>query len=257
MGDLPPPDARPIRVDSIEEEYAFLAAYPPAVGAWQVTSQRISPDDEPTDQLEARADDGQRAVFTFELASFFGSAPVSRLGRPTTEFFDALAQRAGAFAANNGPQHPGTLPRFPIPSARYAGRVDVPMAVLATDEQGRALFAPPRVVTLAYPTGEPVGVGEFPGFDPERWPPPRLGDWPPPALAGVDRARLGGIVGRFSAVGTRLFESWLNDPARGYPQIGSERREFVALLAMLDGEGMTRYYRVLNPLFWEWLTGPS
>ena len=72
-----------------------------------------------------------------------------------------------------------------------------------------------------------------------------------------DNVRIGGIVGRLSAVGTRLFEVWLNDPMRGYSQIGSEREEFLTHLAMLEVEGMTPYYRALNPPFWAWLTGSS
>jgi len=127
----------------------------------------------------------------------------------------------------------------------------VPLAILAVDQGRRGLYAPARVAVLAYPGGEPVGVGEFPGFEPERWPPPRLGDWPPAALVGVAPARLGGMVTRFAGCWRRLLDAWI---AGGD---GRHRRddgvEALALLARLDPPGMVGVYRRLNAEFWRWL----
>ena len=249
---LPPRSSGTVRVDSVEEEHAYLAAYRSPGGGWRVVSQTLGrSDDAPIDRLRLRArESGDEGEVLFAIESFFGTPGLARLGTLTTAFLDRLMRIAEEFARANGAHHPGSLPRFPVPSARYPGRVDVPMAVLATEGGRRGLYAPPRVVTVDYATGEPYGVGEFPGFAPEDWPPSRLGDWPPPGLGGIDRVRLQGLVGRFSACVTRLIDAW--SAGQEYPHLGDDAREAWTLLGVLDLREMLPSYRTLNPDYVAW-----
>ena len=245
-----------VRVDSVAEEYAYIAAYPGAGGPWEVVRQDLARLAEgPVDRLLVRAPAGDEAEVHFAVGSFFGTPGVTRLGGPTTELLDRLMRTAEEFARANGPHHPGSLPRFPVPSARYPGRVEVPLAVLAVDAGRRGLYAPPRVVTLDYASGEPFGVGEFPGFAPDAWPPARLGDWPPPAVAGFDRVRLQGAVSRLSACTTRLIDAWLAGDT--YPHLPDDASEVLALLGVLDLPPTVRLYRQLNPAYVSWLEGAA
>lgn len=239
-----------VRIDAPEEGEAFLAAYPSADGAWTIASTlRVAAGGRTEDHVTLRAVGGAaRATLRFDVSGFADDPahPAAAL--------DDLLQRAAAIARENGPSHPGELPRFPLPSAGYPGRVDVPLAILAVDNGRRGLYAPARVAVLAFPGGEAVGVGEVPGFDPEHWPPPRLGDWPPAGVAGLDPARLRGEVVRFGACWRRLLGAWFG---ADYPQRADEAAEARALLTRLDAPGMLAVYERLNPDFWRWLTEPS
>lgn len=242
----------PIRVDSVGEEYAYVAANPPLTGAWEIVSQTIGRTEIGTrDVLLARDPAGTEQVFRFDVASFFGTTGVLRLNEPTTVFLETVMERADAFAKGNGAHHPGSLPRFPMPSDRYPGRLDVPMPVLAVDAGKRGLYGPVRVVTMGYEEAEPFGVGDFPGFDPNDWPPRRLGDWPPSGAAGFDRVRLQATISRFNAVGVRLYDAFIHH--RGYPQTALERQEFLTLLHILDLAQMNAPYRRISGRFIAWL----
>ena len=222
-GGLPPLTGDRVRVDSVAERDGFLAAYN-ATG---------------------------NVAIQFEVGLLHGGSAPERLGGPTTEFMDVLMRAAGEFARENGPTHPGSLPRFPVPSSRYRGKLDVPIAVLAVEQGRRGLYAPPRVVTLDYATGEPYGVGEFPGFDPRDWPPRRLGDWPPGGIQGMPPARLAGMVARFSACATRLMDVWFGGD--DYPQRADEAVEVLALLGILCLPEMLTAYKGLNAGYIAWL----
>ncbi len=239
-----------VRLDSPEEGQSFLAAYPAPDGPWTVTSRLlVTAGDRTEDHVTLRSAGGlSQAVVRFDVTSFASAAERSSERPPA---LDDLLQRAAAFARENGPHHPGELPRFPVPSARYPGRVEVPLAILAVDHGHRGLYAPARVVVLAYPDGEPHGVGDFPGFDPDHWPPPRLGDWPPEGVRGLDPPRLQGTVARFGACWRRLLDAWFGTD---YPQRGDEAAEARALMARLDPPGMEAVYQRLGPQFWGWLT---
>ena len=159
------------------------------------------------------------------------------------------------FAAANPPYHPGSLPRFPVPSQRYAGRLEVPVAILASDDAGRpGLYAPARVVVVGLDDGRPYGIGEFPGFNPDAWPPARLGDWPPAAIASMPRRQLAGAVARFNGVWLRVVEAWATEGT--YAQLHAERQEARRLLGVLDLDGMGTVYQTLNQPFWSEL-GPE
>jgi hypothetical protein len=246
---------RLIRVDSVDEEYAFVSAYPPDGRDWSIQSQTLSRSESGAiDTLELRSSDGEVRHLRFDIASFFGGGPPATT-EPTTGFLDTVMEKAAEFASQNGAHHPGTLPRFPVPSDRYPGRLDVPMPILAVGDGGRGLFAPVRVVTMTLDGPEPFGVGEFPGFDPDHWPPSRLAAWPPPSIREMDRPRLQATIGRFSAVAVRLFNAYLQQGS--YWQEAEERGEYLALLRVLDVPEMEPYYRRVANRFFNWLQQPG
>ncbi|MDP9362753.1 MAG: hypothetical protein M3Q10_00750 [Chloroflexota bacterium] len=242
-----PPRTEPtVRIDSPEEGAAFLAAYSPPDGAWTTSSTlRVAAGGRTEDHVTLRSAGGAMMV-RFDVSAFADEPS------PPSVALDDLLQRAAAFARENGPSHPGELPRFPVPSTGYPGRVEVPMAILAVDRGRRGLYAPARVVVLDFPGGDAVGVGEVSGFDPERWPPPRLGDWPPEKLRGLNPNRLRGSVARFGACWPRLLGAWFGVD---YPQRADEAAEARALLARLDPPGMPAVYGRLSPDYWRWLDG--
>ncbi|MCC6314846.1 MAG: hypothetical protein IT337_12630 [Thermomicrobiales bacterium] len=240
-----------VRVDSVAEEHAYLAAYPASSGAWRATGQTLMIGKEgPEDHLTARAPAGETVVVRFAIGSFFGHEP-DPFAQPGAAL-DQTLQRAAAWAQEHEPGHPGALPRFPVPAAGYPGRVAVHFAVRAMDDAHRpGLYGPTRAVVLGFPEGEVVGGVDGPGFDPAAWPPARLGDWPPPGLAELDRPRLSGMVGRFSALWTRLLTAFL--AGTDYPQRRDEAAEARALLRRLDPPGMLAAYRAMHERFWDWL----
>ena len=202
------PASLPIRVDSLREAYAWVDANPSASGAWTISSERRSSGAAGILTMELTAPDGDGAVVRFETGHFGSSGGRQRLGVDPTQALDELMAKVAGYAAANPPHHPGSLPRFPVVSPRYAGAVEVPLAILAADDAGRpGLFAPARVVVVRLEDGQPIGIGEYPGFDPDVWPPARLGDWPPPATARLDRRQLAAVVARFNGVWLRLLES--------------------------------------------------
>jgi hypothetical protein len=177
-----------VRVDSAEEQYAYMLAHFGDPGTWEVTSQQFerAPDGREVETVDVRASGGDtsRVCFVSRRSESPFEIPEETSG---TEFLDTVMESAFAFSTENPPHHPGTMARFPVPSASYANSLAVPLPVLAVDSGRRGLYAPPRVVVLAFDTLQARGVGEFPGFEPENWPPERLGDWPPPELAGKSR----------------------------------------------------------------------
>lgn len=246
---FPPRTTETVRVDSVVEERAYIAAYPPPAGPWQVTSQMlVTPRDRPEDHLTLSAADGTLAIIRFDVASF----PGTEARDPYDDGLSPVLRTATDFGEENGPHHPGSIARFPVPSARYEGQVEVPLAILAVDDAGqRGLYAPDRIVVLTWPEGAPVGIGPYPGFDPERWPPPRLGDWPPSDISRVEPNQLQSMVARFSGCWIRLLSAFLSDT--DYPHRIDEAAEARSLLARLDPDTMSTVYEHLSPRFWAWL----
>jgi hypothetical protein len=240
-----------VRIDSVAEAYAYFTAWPPPDGPWEHVGQVLAPGPAgPEDHLTVRAPDGQTAVVRFAIRSFF-SYPGEALVAPGEQV--AAVMRAGhELAKTEGPLHPGTLPQYPVPSESHAGAVSVPLPILAVDAGQRGLFAPPRIAVVRWPSAEPVGVGDAPGFEPEQWPPPRLGDWPPSAVRDWPPHRLAGTIERFSAIWVRLLDAWFS--GEGYPQLDDEKREARLLLAWLVPQGMLELYTGFSPHFWAWLT---
>jgi hypothetical protein len=108
------------------------------------------------------------------------------------------------------------------------------MPVLAVDQGRRGLYAPPRVVVIDLATGKARGVGEFPEFDPESWPPRRLGDWPPASMTAVSQQQVQGSIMRFSALWKRILEAWFSKDIVRTPELAGEIREALELRGRLD-----------------------
>ena len=246
----------PIRVDSAAEQEAFLGAYAPARATARIAAGPVAFGSGPAlERVVLVVPGGEERTILFNVSGFVRSTGGRGGDAPATERVETWMRTAEAFARENGPSHPGTVARFPVPSARYPGRLDVPLAVLASDGGRRGIYAPPRVVTLDQQTGEPFGIGEFPGFAPEDWPPPRLGDWPPLVLRGVAPRRLEAMVARFSACLTRLIAAYFDPGAADYPHRLAEAAETRALLGVLCLPEMARFYARLNPAYDRWWAG--
>jgi len=244
-----------VRVDSAEEQYAYMLARFGDPSRWRVVSQMfaVTADGREAERVDVALESGVTARVTFVSASDGDSFDAPEFDDDGTGFLDRVMGSASAFSEANPPHHPGTLARFPVPSAGYANALSVPMPVLALDGGRRGLYAPPRVVVIDYGTGEARGVGEYPGFDPDRWPPERLGNWPPPALAGLHRLQLQGTIMRFSAVWNRVLQAWFAKEIIDSPDLTADVREAIATRAILDLPGMLAYYDRLNPVFARWL----
>lgn len=247
----------PLLVDSLRELYAWVDAWPSPDGPWQIVSERRSSRTAGAEVLlELVSPAGERRERRFDASRFAGSGDHGRYGVEPTVALDTLMERAGDFARENPPHHPGSLPRFPVPSPRYAGMIEIPLAILATDDAGRAgLYAPARVVVMRLADGSPYGIGDFPGFDPESWPPERLGDWPPAPVVALDGGRLSALVARFNGVWLRRLEAAVLRET--YPQASGEREEAAAILRLLDLPTMAAIYARLAPDFWATLPLPA
>lgn len=244
---------RLVRVDSAQEQLAYLLSRYGDPATWSVVSQRIlqAPDLRDVEHVEIELANGSRDEVRFVTADDDPFDPAEP--EDTTVFLDAVIEAATAFAAANPPQHPGTLARFPVPSERYERTLAVPMPVLAASEDGRGLFAPPRFVALGFPSLEPVGVGEFPGFDPESWPPRRLGAWPPPQLAELHHLQVQGTIQRFSACWHRILSAWFDRSGPVPADLASDIAEALAHRTMLDLPEFFPFYDRLNPAFAAWV----
>lgn len=249
-------DSRPtvVYIESEAEQEAWLiAAFGPQHG-WKMVSQTwgVTERGDRQEVLEVELENGEHVDVAF--AEVAQDESLTGEGLDRTGELEALMLRAAEFAEENPPHHPGSLPRFPVPSPTYKNAVAVPLPVLAVDNVGqRGLYAPPRQVAMHFEDGTLIGVGEYPGFDPEHWPPPRLGSWPPPQLAGVPDIQLQAMIARFSACWSRVLEAWFsgtveaNDVLRADIKEGLHRRAFLELMEMLP------YYERLNPVFAKWL----
>jgi len=241
---------RLIRVDSAQEQVAYMLSRFGDPARWSVVSQRIeqAPDARDVERVEVELASGDRIDVRFVTGDDDPEEP-----EDTTTFLDAIMEAATAFSVANPPHHPGTLARFPVPSERHVQTVAVPLPVLAVSEGARGLFAPPRFVALGFQTLEPIGVGDFPGFDPEHWPPPRLGDWPPRHLDQLHRLQVAGTIQRFSACWHRVLTAWF-DRSRKIPDgLAFDIAESLSYRAMLDLPELARYYDRLNPAFAAWI----
>ena len=247
------PAPRLIRVDSAQEQVAYLLSRFGDPATWSVVSQRIqqTPDLRDVEYVEIELTSGERTDLRFVTADDDPFDPAEP--EDTTIFLDAVMETATAFAAANPPHHPGTLARFPVPSERYERTLAVPMPVLAVSASGRGLFAPPRFVALGFPSLQAVGVGEFPGFDPETWPPPRLGDWPPPNLAELHPLQVQGTIQRFSACWHRVLRAWFDRDGPLPVDLAADIAQSLSYRAMLDLPGISPYYDRLNPAFAKWV----
>jgi hypothetical protein len=246
-----------VYVDSGDEQVAWLVARYGPQGTWSVQDQRLA------------TLDGGAAVERTRLTSALGEVEVEfRDASPQvisfteevpdldrTSTLDTVMEAAASFAAENPPHHPGSLPRFPVPVEHYGAAVGVPLPILAVDDLGRrGLYAPPRLAVVDWRSREPVGIREFPDFDPDDWPPRRLGDWPTPGAARLVPEQLEATIMRFSACWSRVIDAWFAgapDPAS--KALRADAVEAARWREMLDPPAMMPIYRDINPRFASWL----
>ncbi len=245
-----------VYVDSGEEQVAWLIARYGPQGTWTTRDQGIVTlgDGSVAERATLRTSRGDVEVefrdATPRVISFTGEPPDT--GRAET--LDLVMQRAAEFAAANPPHHPGSLPRFPVPIEHYGESVGVPLPILAVDDIGRrGLYAPPRVAVIDWRTHEPVGVRDFPGFNPENWPPKRLGDWPAPGAAGLEAEQLEATIMRFGACWSRVIDAWFGNRDRVTDVLTADVADALSRRQVLDPPGMSEVYRALNPRFADWL----
>jgi len=250
-----------VYIDSDTEQQAWLVATFGPMGTWQTMSQtlRLTDGGEQQEVLEIRLDSGETVSVPFMEASPDDSLEGEGFDR--TGQLDDLMSLAAQHAEQNPPNHPGSLPRFPVPSRAYPDAVSIPMPVLAVDDGGRrGLYAPPRYVALNIRDFTLVGVGEFPGFDPDNpghWPPPRLGDWPPTTANALPKEQLQAIIARFNATGSRVLEAWFSKVSAPTPVLRADIQESLRHRAVLDLPTFEPYYERLNPVFAKWLKDMS
>lgn len=243
-----------VYIDSDREQEAWLIATFGPMGTWQSMSQtlRIAEGGDQAEVLEIRLASGETVEVPFMEATPDDSLQGEGVHR--TEQLDDIMSLAAQYAEQNPPNHPGSLPRFPVPSRAYADALSVPMAVLAVDDHGRrGLYAPPRQVAISLRDQTLIGVGEFPGFDPEHWPPPRLGDWPPATITEIPHEQLQGMIGRFNACWSRILDAWFAQVAEPTPVLRADAEEALRYRAILDLPAFDDYYERLNPVFARWV----
>jgi hypothetical protein len=243
-----------VYIDSETERFAWLTATFGEQGAWSVASQMLRMDEHgrQLEVLEIELVSGERVGVSFGEAAADDSLAGENVDR--TGDMEDLMQRAAAFAEANPPHHPGSLPRFPVPSPSYRDAIAIPMPVLAVDNGVRGLYAPPRQVAISRRDKTLVGVGEFPGFDPEHWPPPRLGDWPPSQLHGLPQIQLQAMIARFSACWSRVLDAWFDEVVTPTPVLVADIKEALHRRTFLDLMSFLPYYERLNPVFAKWLS---
>jgi hypothetical protein len=243
-----------VYIDSDVEQHAWLLATFGPQENWRTMAQtlRLTEAGDQQEVLEIQLSVGETVSVPFMEAT--PDESLEGEGYDRTGQLDDLMSLASQYAEQNPPNHPGSLPRFPVPSRSYKDAVAVPMAVLALDDVGqRGLYAPPRQVAVSIREGKLVGVGEFPGFDPEHWPPARLGPWPPATITSMHREELKGVIARFNACWSRVLEAWFSE-SQATPVLMADVSESLRYRSLLDLPEFEPYYDRLNPVFAKWLS---
>jgi hypothetical protein len=246
-----------VRVDSGEEQFAYLVMrFGPQPG-WAVVEQSLVTSGSEAIEIATvqLAATGKTHTVRFGPArdddDEFGGESADE--EPSTLWLDKVLERATTFSAGNPPHHPGTIARFPVPAAGYPDAISVPMAIIAEDERRAGLYAPPRLVALHRVTLEPIGVGEYPGFDPEFWPPERLSDWPLPSVRGMPQEQLIATIQRFSATWKRVIDAWFANEPEAFPHLKHDIGAAADARMRIDAPAMDLYARKANPVFANWL----
>ena len=204
-----------VYIESDVEQAAWIYANFGPDGTWQTVSQtmRSTGDGEIQEILEIRRATGESVLVPFMEASTDES--LEGTGADRTGVIEDLMHLAAQHAEANPPHHPGSMPRFPVPTRAYDNSLAIPMPILAVDDLGqRGLYAPPRYVVISVRDNSLIGFGDFPGFDPEMWPPPRVGDWPPASVVSMPEQQMQGVIQRFSCCWSRILEAWFAQPDR-------------------------------------------
>lgn len=244
-----------VYIDSDVEQAAWLYATFGPDGAWRTISQtmKLTPEGETQEILEIQLATGETVHVPFMEAT--PDESLEGTGVDRTGVIEDIMHIAAQFAEANPPHHPGSLPRFPVPARAYEYALAVPMPILAVDDAGhRGLYSPPRQVVVSVTDNTLVGFGDFPGFDPEQWPPVRVGDWPPAQLAQMPEQQVQGVIQRFSACWSRVLEAWFTrDQPTNTARLEADIRESLRWRTLLDAPGFEAIYERLNPEFERWL----
>lgn len=243
-----------VYIESDVEQAAWIYANFGPDGTWQTVSQtmRITESGEIQEVLEIQRANGESVFVPFMEASTDES--LEGTGADRTGVIEDLMHLAAQHAEANPPHHPGSLPRFPVPARAYENALAIPMPVLAVDDLGqRGLYSPPRYVVISVRDNALIGFGDFPGFDPEMWPPPRIGDWPPASLATMPQQQMQGVIQRFSCCWSRILEAWFAKPDGYSAVLRADIAEAIRYRELLDTVGFHTIYERLNPEFEQWL----
>lgn len=244
-----------VYIDSGAEQAAWIYANYGPDGAWQTVSQTMRPlaDGRVQEILEIRQTGGASVDVPFMEASADESLEGEGVDR--TGVIEDILHLAAQHAEANPPHHPGSLPRFPVPARSYENALVVPMAILAVDDTGRrGLYSPPRQVVVSIEDQSLIGFGDFPGFDPEHWPPARIGDWPPLQLSDMPDQQMQGVIQRFSCCWSRVIEAWFKRDRENCDDVLiADIIESLRYRSLLDAHGFEELYEKLNPEFAAWL----
>lgn len=245
-----------VYVDSAEEQVAYLIARFGPSGTWTVRSQSVATLDsgDVVERASLHTLEGDIDLEFRDVTSVKTSFTDPIDEPPVGVGLERVMERAVAFGAENPPHHPGSLARFPVPVEHYGVSVGVPLPILAVDDSGRrGLYAPPRMAVIAWRSHEPVGLRDVDGFDPNVWPPQRLGDWPSAGVSRLTQEQLEATILRFSACWSRVIDAWFSDRGGWGDVLTSDAREAVRWRSVLDPEAMESVYRTLNPQFDDWI----
>lgn len=244
-----------VYIDSDVEQAVWLYATFGPDGTWQTMSQtmKVTPEGKTQEILEIRLAAGETIHVPFMEATPDESLEGTGLDR--TGVIEDIMHISAQYAEANPPHHPGSIPRFPVPARAYEHALAVPMAILAVDDTGRrGIYSPPRQVVISVTDNTLVGFGDFPGFDPEQWPPDRIGDWPPLEVNRMPEQQMQGVIQRFSCCWSRVLEAWFtSNHAEKTERLAADIAEGLRWRSLLDCPGFEVVYNRLNPEFERWL----
>lgn len=243
-----------VYIDSAEEQLAYLISRFGSDRDWVVADQRLA-EGENGRLVERSRFETPTGTAEVEFREARQLALSDDADKNPSAKIDAAMKSALAFAATNPPHHPGSLPRFPVPVEHYKTAVGVPLTILAVDDLGqRGIYAPPRMAVVRWTTMEPIGVRDFPDFDPAVWPPRRLGDWPSRTAARLAVDQLGATITRFSACWARLIDAWFGIGRLHADVTRADAKSGLQLRDILDPATMQAVYQTMNSRFAEWLS---
>ena len=245
-----------MRVDSVAEEYAYLATWPPRDGPWE----RIGAGARSRPRRDRKTISRCARPMGRRPSSASPSAPSSARRRALPASPGERVRRRCApgtsWRRRRARSTPATMPQYPVPSESHAGTVAVPLPILAVDAGQRGLLC------AATHRGRALAVGgRRSASATRRASTPRAGRRRASAIGRRPRFATGtarGWRGRSSAsraIWGRLLDAWFS--GERYPHLADEKREARLLLARLAAAGDARVLRRDQPALLGWLSGES